>query len=1042
MQFVKTSVLKSTDGIRSTERKTKVSEPKGLDYFSDRDAFVSEENAQKKHLYSTQIDERGGHRSWRSPGDAGNIVKEIQEEQANDYLPASVTQDEYEFLEYHHRQKKRAERSKEQQLEEFRRSKSQSEPEEPFYDRIAQIQLHKQQEKEKSVQNAFKAKVGALIIKKRKKEQETAVVISPAVSLEDTVSKISPNNSLSHMSREEDLEINALRDSTDSLDDDPMDSSCTLRNLSDSTSRSLSNLSEIHPDVSTADGIILNIESASQPNVKSYSGLQIVYSGVTKKSPYHSNEDRLSASCWHSSNSFHPLVATSVEKEPANLTSYPPTHCTVASSSNEDVVSNSLKALPVNISENDEEHPLEMILGDQADAFTEETRSDAGNEVTQDEASECNRKQIDKGNDEDPVFAVPSNSLHFITRHAHEIELMTNESDEEYVKSNCILLQLPSKDLTSKWHHVDFNDTSRLQPLSYSKNGNVRFPRRQANILTLQGSGFTCPPEDTHENSKKQWRYATRKGGILSCDCVEGGFTNHVSKVKNRSEKPPKIVSTFSDRSSTLESPPNSFLFTCCDGHGGYEAAEFVAHKIAVNFHNMHETLGHTIPSSWIDTTAQLESFYRDIAYHTSNSQGSADTAGACFVSAFLKGNTLSCASLGDCKVALICVERGKNLRVQRESTLRNVRSDNPECNELDNPTSDRFSSPLDKETLRYVVQSENKQKCDETEVCLEGEMTTERMSLSELIYPDYPSKYGAIAGGNSLDSMIPFGEIPTWSPVPSQSKWGSLIKKQDRDDTCNKPMEPLNAYWRVIWLSREHRCSLPFEYRRIQSYGNMVVNGRVKSLEPSRTIGDFDVKDLLPEGVISIVPDVVTLDISSPSILIIGTDGLWDGGIDEKVLLHTFKKQTNLWKKFKTWAKKPLLPIPPASNRKSRLKGKVENSTFSINYNSSPLRETNQFLYPETSADVPNDDTDASNNVSVPSASPLTAPVDICRVSERAYDESSADACENCFIPYDGPEAPTQDELRSLCRSLIRKAIRQGSVDDISCVAIFIAPV
>merc|ERR1719265_1240614 len=61
-----------------------------------------------------------------------------------------------------------------------------------------------------------------------------------------------------------------------------------------------------------------------------------------------------------------------------------------------------------------------------------------------------------------------------------------------------------------------------------------------------------------------------------------------------------------------------------------------------------------------------------------------------------------------------------------------------------------------------------------------------------------------------------------------------------------------------------------------------MVVDGRVEGLEPSRTLGDFDVKANTNHGVISIIPEVRRVhlggDVCSPqAILVCATDGVWD---------------------------------------------------------------------------------------------------------------------------------------------------------------------
>lgn len=85
-----------------------------------------------------------------------------------------------------------------------------------------------------------------------------------------------------------------------------------------------------------------------------------------------------------------------------------------------------------------------------------------------------------------------------------------------------------------------------------------------------------------------------------------------------------------------------------------------------------------------------------------------------------------------------------------------------------------------------------------------------------------------------------------------------------------------------VCWLSRDHKASAPEERKRIMQAGGMVTDGRVEGLEPSRTLGDFDVKMHVKKGVISIVPEVRRYELGDGSgpahaILVCATDGVWD---------------------------------------------------------------------------------------------------------------------------------------------------------------------
>jgi len=98
-----------------------------------------------------------------------------------------------------------------------------------------------------------------------------------------------------------------------------------------------------------------------------------------------------------------------------------------------------------------------------------------------------------------------------------------------------------------------------------------------------------------------------------------------------------------------------------------------------------------------------------------------------------------------------------------------------------------------------------------------------------------------------------------------------------------------------LCWMSRDHKASAPEEVRRIRAAGGRVVDGRVEGLEPSRTLGDFDVKMAVPEGVISIVPEVRCQGLAeeggSPAqaLLVCATDGVWDviSGQDVCDLVH-----------------------------------------------------------------------------------------------------------------------------------------------------------
>jgi len=105
-----------------------------------------------------------------------------------------------------------------------------------------------------------------------------------------------------------------------------------------------------------------------------------------------------------------------------------------------------------------------------------------------------------------------------------------------------------------------------------------------------------------------------------------------------------------------------------------------------------------------------------------------------------------------------------------------------------------------------------------------------------------------------------------------------------------------------IVWMSQDHKAGCPEEIRRIRAAGGHVMDGRVEGLEPSRTLGDFDVKTATPPGVISIVPDVRQHELGdgeepAQAILVCATDGVWDviTGQDIADLIHARRELSSL---------------------------------------------------------------------------------------------------------------------------------------------------
>ncbi len=83
-----------------------------------------------------------------------------------------------------------------------------------------------------------------------------------------------------------------------------------------------------------------------------------------------------------------------------------------------------------------------------------------------------------------------------------------------------------------------------------------------------------------------------------------------------------------------------------------------------------------------------------------------------------------------------------------------------------------------------------------------------------------------------------------------------------------------------TVQVTADHRVNVEGDEReRVQSEGGVVRNGRIATLSPSRTIGDFDVKlGLGSKHIVSALPDVNAFPVTEPTIVILGTDGVWDG--------------------------------------------------------------------------------------------------------------------------------------------------------------------
>ena len=79
--------------------------------------------------------------------------------------------------------------------------------------------------------------------------------------------------------------------------------------------------------------------------------------------------------------------------------------------------------------------------------------------------------------------------------------------------------------------------------------------------------------------------------------------------------------------------------------------------------------------------------------------------------------------------------------------------------------------------------------------------------------------------------------------------------------------------------LSRDHKASCPHERKRICLAGGRIARGRIDGvLEPSRGVGDIDLKTSSTEGSVIAIPEIQTLDSSEAGgVIVLATDGIWD---------------------------------------------------------------------------------------------------------------------------------------------------------------------
>lgn len=171
MNFVKTAVLESRNGVIAQERHTKAVDAKGLDLFTNRDRFVSQGTAALKKHYAIEGHERQEcveRRQWISQTDEA-----VHEDNVDEFGPTTRTQDEYDFLQGHVRMQQRQQERTEKEIEDFRKIRqSAAQKEEDDLEKLLVAQ-RKRLSIKKIRDQVENGRVGALIMPRKRKPPES-----------------------------------------------------------------------------------------------------------------------------------------------------------------------------------------------------------------------------------------------------------------------------------------------------------------------------------------------------------------------------------------------------------------------------------------------------------------------------------------------------------------------------------------------------------------------------------------------------------------------------------------------------------------------------------------------------------------------------------------------------------------------------------------------------------------------------------------------------------------------------------------------------
>lgn len=203
--------------------------------------------------------------------------------------------------------------------------------------------------------------------------------------------------------------------------------------------------------------------------------------------------------------------------------------------------------------------------------------------------------------------------------------------------------------------------------------------------------------------------------------------------------------------------------------------------------------------------------------------------------------------------------------------------------------------------------------------VAAAGGMGPPRSSAAELL--------SAISSSSSISSQC--SSRVSLSLTPSSSRMPHVDSTSSVAASSTSGGGGSTSSIRFQWLSRQLRCGCPSEDKRIRALGVSIINNKLGGIiEPTRSIGDFDVKDRLPPRALSIEPEIGVYSVASlfsgassasvfpgttfvasavsPNcgLLLLATDGVWDfvGSAD---VLRCIQQIKPLWRAIEAAAKR-----------------------------------------------------------------------------------------------------------------------------------------